>query len=44
MTAEQYWEQFINEHPEYEGKSYTAWPFGADPDVLLDLVVSGTKT
>ena len=44
MTAEQYWEKFINEHPEYKGKSYTAWPFGADPDVLAELVVSGKKT
>ena len=44
MTTEQYWEKFINEHQEYKDKSYTAWQFGADPDVLAELVISGKKT
>lgn len=44
MTTEQYWEKFINEHQEYKDKSYTAWQFGADTDVLAELVISGKKT
>lgn len=44
MTEEQYWKQFISKHPEYKDKSYTAWQFGADPDVLAELVISGKKT
>ena len=44
MTEEQYWKQFIGKHPEYKDKSYTAWQFGADPDVLAELVISGKKT
>ena len=43
MTEEQYWKQFISKHPEYKDKSYTAWQFGADPDVLAELVISGKK-
>lgn len=44
MPTQQYWKEFINDNPKYEGKSYTAWQFGVDPDVLADLVVSGKKT
>lgn len=44
METQQYWEKFVNEQPEYTGKNYTAWQFGADPDVLAKLVVSGKKT
>ncbi len=44
MTEEQYWKQFISKHQEYKDKSYTAWQFGANPDVLAELVISGKKT
>ncbi|MGO1923828.1 MAG: ASCH domain-containing protein [Jeotgalicoccus sp.] len=44
MTAEQYWNEFINKNPKYSGKSYTSWQFGVDPDELAELVISGKKT
>ncbi|CDZ99032.1 ASCH domain protein [Jeotgalicoccus saudimassiliensis] len=44
MNTEQYWNAFINKHPAYAEKSYTAWPFGAEPDELAALTANGTKT
>ncbi len=44
MPTQQYWKEFINEYPKYKEKSYTAWQFGADPDELAELVISGKKT
>lgn len=44
MPTQQYWKEFINENPRYEGKNYTAWQFGVDPEELAELVVSGKKT
>ncbi|WP_100012267.1 ASCH domain-containing protein [Lentibacillus sediminis] len=49
MKAETMWKNYLAKLPEKErtGKTYTAWPFGADPDMareLADLVIAGEKT
>ena len=44
MTTDKYWENFIEENPDYKDKAYEAWQFGEDPDTLAELVVQGTKT
>lgn len=44
MTVSEFWQTFINENKEYKDAEYTAWQFGADPDVLAQLVMEGTKT
>ncbi|MTB64885.1 ASCH domain-containing protein [Streptococcus sp. zg-86] len=43
MTAEEMWEAYrlINPHI---GDEVDAWQFGAEPDVLADLVLRGEKT
>ena len=44
MNAEQYWNEFTDKYPDYKEMKYTAWAFGAEPDELAELVVSGRKT
>lgn len=42
-----YWQQFVAQHPEHEGKPYLTWGFGDSPemaDQLGVLVRSGVKT
>ena len=43
MTAQEMWEQFVNEQ-HIEEEEYDAWAFGDDADKLADLVRRGIKT
>ena len=43
MTAQEMWEQFVNEQ-HIEEEEYDAWAFGDDADVLAELVRRGIKT
>lgn len=40
--AEQYWSDFWKD--EVKPRSVSAWQFGADPDILAQLVIDGMKT
>ena len=44
MTAEQMWNEFTALRPEAAGAQYEAWQYGAAPDELAGLTISGTKT
>ena len=43
MTDRELWEKFIAEN-EVMDCDYQAWAFGADADMLAELVVKGEKT
>ena len=44
MTAEQMWGEYIRLHPEAADAQYEAWQFGAAPDELAQLTLTGIKT
>ncbi len=44
LKVAKYWNEFINDYPDYKNKSYGAFQFGTDPNTLVQLVVDGTKS
>ena len=42
MNAQKMWELYSTQHN--INADYQAWPFGADPDELARLVLTGIKT
>ncbi|WP_370017092.1 ASCH domain-containing protein [Peribacillus sp. B2I2] len=44
VKAELYWNEFWQGKDEGQPKSVSAWQFGADPDLLAQLVIEGKKT
>lgn len=43
MTEKELWQRFTAENA-LSGEEYEAWSFGADPDLLAQLVAAGEKT
>ncbi|CQR25313.1 cytoplasmic protein [Streptococcus varani] len=43
MTPQELWNQYKKINPEI-GDEIDAWAFGAEPDILADLVIKGIKT
>lgn len=43
MTAQEMWDKFISEN-NISNKTYDAWSFGSDANLLANLVVTGQKT
>lgn len=44
MNEKQMWQAFITEQPAYKDENYQAWQYGAIPDELAQLTLSGIKT
>lgn len=44
MNATQMWDNFIEQHPEYQSSNYSAWRYGALVDQLAELTVKNIKT
>lgn len=44
MTAEQMWKEYLRLYPEMANEEYDAWQFGAVPDELARLTLTGIKT
>lgn len=41
MSVDSFWEEFLNDYPEYKNKTYSAWEFGVDATKLSELVKEG---
>lgn len=44
MTATDMWQAFLDQNPQIRQATMDAWAFGAEPDMLAQLVLEGTKT
>lgn len=44
MYAEELWNSFTQEYPQYKDAPYEAWAFGVEADQLADLTAQGVKT
>ncbi|MFC6463636.1 ASCH domain-containing protein [Marinilactibacillus sp. GCM10026970] len=44
MNAEQMWENFVKQQPEYKDSHYSAWCYGTLVDELAELTVKNIKT
>ncbi|MDR0266964.1 ASCH domain-containing protein [Paenibacillus sp.] len=44
QAAQSYWNEFWEKQDQEKPKPVSAWPFGAEPDHLAQLVIDGIKT
>lgn len=44
MTAQELWQQYCSQEESVKTEPFEIWAFGAEPDVLADLVKRGIKT